>query len=202
MVGVFNPDPQDQTPPGTATLVLLGPGGPEMWQVFANSPEHADDEADPLDRWSARVIGTMSRDLDATALFPSSGPPWHPFQRWAERGEGAVSSPVRMQATAGRGLWASYRGALAFQTRIELPLIVHENPCLGCPAPCTTSCPVDALAGAAYDVPRCTAHVRSEEGAACRSGCLVRRSCPAGMALGLPEAQRAFHMAAFLRAQS
>ena len=200
VVGSFHPEEEDKAPGGAETLVLFGADGPDMWEAFAASPEHADGQAHPMDRWSTRVIGALGVELEAEAFFPFGGPPWHPFQRWAERGEGAVASPVQMQATAARGLWTSYRGALAFRERIALPARVLKNACQDCPAPCLAACPVDAFASGRYDVPHCTAHVQSEAGMACRTGCLVRKACPAGKALVLPKAERIFHMDAFLRA--
>lgn len=200
VVGALHPAPEDGAPPGTGTLVLLGPADGAMWTAFRAAPEAADGRPDPLDRWSRRVIEGLAAGLGAVPLYPFGGPPWHPFQRWAAKGEGAVVSPVAMQASPTRGLWASYRGALGLSARLPLPEARLPNPCLGCPAPCLTACPVAALAGGAYDVPRCTAHVASAAGAACRSGCLVRTACPAGAAVALPMDQRAFHMAAFMAA--
>lgn len=200
VVGAFHPDEQDGAPDGMATLILLGPDGAAMWDAFQASPEAGDGAANPLDRWSMRVIGALAEMCGVHALFPFGGPPWHPFQKWAVRGEGARSSPVTMQVTPGRGLWASYRGALAFRERIALPAQTVSDPCLECAAPCQTACPVGAFAAGQYDVPACTAHMKSPAGQACHDGCLVRRACPAGAAIALPRDQRAFHMAAFLRA--
>ena len=50
----------DGVPEGVATLVLLGPLEPGFWPTFTASAEYADGRADPLDRWSARVIGTLA----------------------------------------------------------------------------------------------------------------------------------------------
>lgn len=201
VVGTCATVESDGLPGQIRTLVLLGPAGPEMWAAFSASPEAADGETHPMDRWSRRVIGTLAGQLGAVAFFPFGGPPWHPFQNWAARAEGAVASPVAMQATPKRGLWASYRGALGFRQLLEAPRQGGSGPCAACHAPCTGACPVDAFRDGTYDVPRCVAHVRGPEGVACRAGCLVRRACPVGVALELPEAQRRFHMAAFLAAQ-
>ncbi len=201
VVGAFHPEAEHLAPKGIATLILLGPGGPEMWAAFGTSVEASDGLANPMDRWSARVIGALADQLGAQAFFPFGGPPWQPFQRWAVAGEGAVSSPVGMQATAGRGLWASYRGALGFAHRLELPAMDHASPCAPCPAPCRTACPVDAFADGSYDIARCASHLQTEAGAPCLDGCLVRRACPAGTSLNLPVGQRRFHMEAFLRAR-
>lgn len=202
LVGAFHPAEGDGLPDEIGTLLLLGPAGPAMWQAFGAAAEAADGRPDPLDRWSRRVIEALARRVDGTAFFPFGGPPWLPFQRWAARGEGAVVSPVAMQATPGRGLWASYRGALGLRARLSLPPSPHASPCLGCPAPCLSACPVGALSAGTYDIPACIDHVLGEAGTACRGGCLVRASCPAGAAMEPPAGQRAFHMAAFIAAQT
>jgi hypothetical protein len=202
IVGAFHALPGDGAPEGVGTICLLGGRGNRMWRFFSPGPEAMDGQPDPLDRWSRRVIGHLAETLDAVALFPFGGPPYLPFQRWATRGEAAVASPVAMQATPKRGLWASYRGALGFRAAIPLATRDAANPCLGCPAPCLTACPVDAFKGDAYDVPRCVAHITSQAGAACRKGgCLVRHACPAGRGAAPSAKQRRFHMEAFIRAQ-
>jgi hypothetical protein len=200
VVGAFHPGPDDGVPGQVGTLALLGPSGGAMWAAFRASVEAGDGRADPLDRWSRRVIDGLAARLGAVAFYPFGGPPWHPFQRWAARGEGAVASPVAMQASPTRGLWASYRGALGFAGRLALAPPAAPSPCLDCPAPCLTACPVSALAGGAYDVAACVAHVTSPAGTACRKGCLVRAACPAGAGMDLSAGQRTFHMAAFLAA--
>ena len=78
---------------------------------------------------------------------------------------------------------------------------VNVEQCKGCEL-CVPACPVAAFASGRYDVPACVARLQSEAGSVCRSGCLVRKACPAGRALELPKAQRQFHMAAFLRAHT
>lgn len=205
LVGAFHPGPEDATLEGIGTLILLGPADGAMWAEFQASPERGDGDPHPLDRWSRRVIDGLASLLGAQAFYPFGGPPWHPFQRWAARGEGAVPSPVAMQATHRRGLFASYRGALGFSERLVLGVSFAPDPCpdpcLECPAPCLNACPVNAFANGRYDVPSCTAHVTSSEGALCRDGCLVRIACPAGAGMALPVEQLAFHMAAFIRAQ-
>ncbi|MGF1501300.1 MAG: ferredoxin [Paracoccaceae bacterium] len=199
-VGAFHPGPQDGAPDGVATLVLVGAGPQGLWDAFSRCPEAADGAADPLDRWSARVLGTVAQETGAEALFPFGGPPWLPFGRWAAAAEGNRPSPVVIPVSPNRGLWASYRGALGLRARLPLPDRPTIDPCAGCPAPCLTACPVSAFAEGRYDVPACIAHVTGPEGTPCRGGCLVRLACPVGTPP--PEAQRRFHMAAFVAAQA
>lgn len=202
VVGAFHTQLGDGAPEGVGTICLLGARRGEMWAVFSGSPEAADGQPHPMDRWSRRVIKRLAAELDAVALFPFGGPPYQPFQRWAARGEAAVVSPVAMQVTGARGLWTSYRGALGFRETMPLAGRGDASPCLGCPAPCLTACPIDAFAGGAYDVPRCVGHITAPEGVACRAGgCLVRQVCPAGRDATPPADQRRFHMGAFIAAR-
>src|ERR1700685_3273530 len=79
----------DDLPDGNelGTLVLAGFAGNSNWRHFKESGEACDGEADPLDRWSLRVIGALAQDLGAAAMFPFIGPPWLPFLRWARKAE-------------------------------------------------------------------------------------------------------------------
>ena len=57
-------------PPGTRSLLMIGPAEPGFWDHFTQSPEWLDGSANPLDRWSRRVIGRLACDLGGKALFP------------------------------------------------------------------------------------------------------------------------------------
>lgn len=202
VTGAFHPAEGDRAPAGVATLLLIGARNDAMWRVFTGSPEFTDHNPEPLDRWSRRVLETVAAAIGARALFPFGGPPYLPFQHWAARGEGAMASPVGMQVSPSRGLWMSYRGALGLPFRVPLGAPPAASPCIACPAPCRSACPVDAFAGGSYDVARCVAHVTSAAGALCREGgCLVRQACPAGKGHAPPAPQSRFHMDAFIRAR-
>ena len=95
--------------------------GRDGWDAFAASPEASDGCADPLDRWSRRVIEALARELGATALFPFGGPPWLPFQQWARRAEPVHASPIGILIHPRYGLWHSYRGALGFSEALAVP---------------------------------------------------------------------------------
>nr|WP_212523855.1 ferredoxin [Actibacterium sp. MT2.3-13A] len=198
--GAFHPVPGDGAPEGCATLVLLGPREPGFWPHVSAQPEFGDGAPDPLDRWSARVIGALADEIGAEALFPFTGPPWRPFYDWALRAGTAWPSPVRLLVHARAGLMASWRGALALGTRLELPP-PPPCPCDDCDdRPCVGACPVGALGAAGYDVPACHAFLDSDRGASClAAGCQVRRACPVSRSYGRMPEQSAFHMAAFHR---
>lgn len=198
--GAFYPEPSDGAPEGCATLVLLGPREPGFWPHIAAQPEFRDGAPDPLDRWSARVIGALAEEIGATALFPFTGPPWLPFYDWALRSGWAWAAPVRLLVHAKAGLMASWRGALALGGQLELPL-PPACPCERCAEkPCLGACPVGALGAEGYDVPACHAFLDRAQGAAClEGGCRVRRACPVSESYGRMPEQSAFHMAAFHR---
>lgn len=197
--GAFHPTPEDSAPDGTKTIVMLGPDEPGFWRLFQQSPEMQDGHPHPLDRWSRRVATSLGDPLGAQVILPYDGPPYAPFIRWAERCGTSWPSPVNLLVHDKAGLFISFRAALALPQRLEL----SEHPSKPCDIcterPCETACPVGALApGKPYDVPACTAHIKSAEGAACRKGCLVRRSCPVSQSFGRVPEQSAFHMRAFL----
>lgn len=180
------------------TIVLLGPREPGFWQTFTKSAEYTDGAADPLDRWSRRVIGRIATDLGARALFPFGGPPFQPFIQWAVDSGRAWQSPVGLLVHDEAGLMVSYRGALVFEERLDLPAHT-DKPCKTCAdQPCRTACPVEALTPDGYDIPACKAYIASHEGRACReTGCAVRRACPVSQGYSRKPAQSAFHMRAF-----
>lgn len=200
--GGFRPSPADGVPGDPAVLVMIGNAGPAMWPVFARERTPG---GDPMNRWSRERVDAVAAELGADALYPFDGPPWYPFQRWAQRAEPVFPSPIGMLIHPEHGLWHAYRGALAFDREIEgLPERGEvASPCESCAdKPCLTTCPVGAFDGRGYDVPACAGHLRRAEGADCLGlGCRARRACPVGrQATYLPQ-QAAFHMAAFLGAR-
>ena len=193
--------------PGTRarSLLLVGNIGGSMWPYFSAARAALGSDPDPLDRWSRQVVDPIAEQFGAAALYPFGGPPWHPFQRWAERAEPVHVSPLMILIHPVFGLWHAYRAALVFAEDMNLP--EHgpvPSPCGACPdKPCLAVCPVDAfdsgLSGSRYDVALCARHVNGSGGSDCReNGCLARRACPIGRSYAYPADEMAFHMAAFL----
>lgn len=204
--GGFHPRPEDQVPPmpdgvDAGTVILAGNVGDAMWRHFqlattGSSQDH------PLNSWTRRVINAIARDHGACAMFPFDGPPYHPFQRWAQRAEPVVPSPIGTLIHPEYGLWHAYRGALAFAEHIELPLFAAQpSPCETChDKPCLSACPVRAFVPSGYDVDACLGHIGGDHGVDClHRGCLARRSCPVGQRFRYSTGQARFHMEAFLR---
>ena len=194
ILGAFHPEPQENL---GRTLVLLGPHEPQFWGCFKTSPEFRDGQADPMDRWSARVIGALAKDLEAQAHFPFGPPPYAPFFRWAVRSGRAWASPAGPLVHDRSGLMVSYRGALALPWALDIPP-TGASPCTVCDTrPCLSTCPVLAFSETGgYDVAACHSWLDSET-ECLDNGCMARRACPVSQGFPrLPE-QSAFHMTAF-----
>ena len=180
------------------SLVLIGPaGGSTWWAHVTASAEWQDQTPDPIDRWSKRVLSALAEDSAGRALFPSDGPPYPPFFRWAQDSGALWQSPVGMLVHAEAGLWVSFRGALALPFDVTLPQA--ENPCIRCAdRPCVTACPVGALTPTVYDVPTCHSYLDTNAGKDClSSGCLARRACPVSQSHARLAAQSEYHMSRF-----
>lgn len=198
--GGFHPAAEDLCPDGAGTLLMFGPREPGFWAHVTATPEWRDGAADPLDRWSKRVLGAIAAACGGTAIFPSDGPPYPPFYRWALRTGRVWASPVRLLVHDTAGLLVSFRGAVAVPDHLALPGAA-ASPCESCAdRPCLAACPVAALTAADYDLPACHGFLDSAAGQDCLSaGCLVRRACPLSQAYGRLPAQSAYHMRLFHR---
>ncbi|MEL7151516.1 MAG: ferredoxin [Pseudomonadota bacterium] len=182
---------------GKGTLALLGPHEPGFWSHFQGTPEFADGAADPMDRWSLRVVTELAKHVGGTPLFPF-GSPARPFIGWALRSGRAWSSPAQLLVHDVAGLMVSYRGAVLLPEVLPLPE-PSTRPCEECDAkPCLTACPVGALGAAGYDIPACHRFLDQADGKDCmNTGCAVRRSCPVSRHYARQPEQSAFHMASF-----
>lgn len=205
LLGRFEPVPDDAVPdirPGreTRAVLVVGSLSNALFKIFATSPEAADDQPDPLDRFTRRILSDLAASEGLGIVFPFEGPPYHPFQRWTLRAGSFSRSPMGVLAHRAFGPWAGLRGALLSAE----PLTVSsdagaDGPCPTClEKPCLSACPAGALSQAGYDVPRCLAYLRADPAAPCHDGCLARHACP----FGRPHAQSAeagsFHMRSFV----
>jgi len=195
ILGNFKTNQTDTDLTEIKTLILIGPSEPRFWKLFCTSKEYLDSKADPLDRWSKRIITKISKQINAEAFFPFGEKIW-PFVSWATRCQGINTSPVKLLVHHKKGLFLSFRGALGVKETLKDKRKIDV--CDNCSKPCLTACPVNALGKNGYDVNKCKTHVVSDFGEKCQSGCLVRTSCPIGSNLRLPE-QSYFHMKSFLK---
>lgn len=185
-------------------LVLVGNIGSSYWPIFSQSAEYLDGEAEPLDRWSQRVANQIAAELAVLPVYPFTGPPYYPFQQWAQRAEALVQSPLGVMMHSEFGLWHSYRFALlGAEFDVAHEAVSAESPCLACESqPCLHRCPVSAIDGNGYDVERCASYLLQTTQAECLSrGCLARYACPIAADLRYLPEQGKFHLRAFLNAR-
>lgn len=213
--GGWRPTLHDALPllPGdaiAAVVWMVGQIGSECWPAFSASPFFSDGLPDPMDRWSQSIGDALSRQHGGVAIYPSDGPPYAPFQQWANRAEPLQSSPLMLRMHPQWGLWHAYRFALlvpelsaADAAGLAAAVAPTTDPdiCRNCDGqPCLHACPVDAFRAHGYDVGACADHLHAPAGAQCmQGGCLARLACPVAPALRYAPAHAAFHMQAFIR---
>lgn len=196
ILGGFTVAEGDALPDNAKSLLLIGPNQ-DFWEIISASPEMKDGAADPIDRWSRRVISALAEQVRGQAVFPFDGPPYHPFYSWALKTGRIWSSPVKLAVHDTYGLFVSFRGAVTLPYDIDLPAQNTVVPCIECEKPCLSACPVGALTPDEYVVSDCHNFLDSGEGASCMSmGCAVRRSCPVGQDKR-SHAQSEYHMQKF-----
>jgi hypothetical protein len=204
LAGGFHPEPADAVPAlpdgrPAGTLLLVGNAGSALWRRMQAAPEAGDPHC--FEAYTRRVIGELAVRVGGHALFPSDGPPWLPFQRWARRAEpGLKASPLGMLIHPVFGLWHAYRAALIFADRaaLEAPRRL-SHPCNDCAEkPCLAACPAKALGADGYDVAACRNYLSQHPDCDClQAGCRVRRACPVGRAFAYDPDHAAHHMRAF-----
>ncbi len=216
--GGFNTRTEDELPAlndgrQAQALLLVGHGGSTLWSEFSQAPEYLDGENHALDRWSQRVAGHIGEMFAMQAVFPFTGPPYHPFLSWAHRAEVQPVSPSRlgMSIHPDYGLWHAYRFALLSPLRITEFELRRSAPagnklselCNSCEtSACLSACPVNAFSECGYDVQTCVDYLKDTPDAACHTnGCLARRACPIGSDYQYQAAHAAFHMKAFIKAR-
>jgi hypothetical protein len=209
--GHWLPTPADALPalpdgsrPGVVWLVgVIGSG---FWPHFKASPFYSDGRPDPLDRWSRAIGDALATQWGGTALYPFDGPPYHPFQRWADRAEATQASAMLLRIHPDYGLWHAYRFALALPLACaptrpldSRPLPPSTSLCAHCTGqPCLQACPVQAYTGATFKLHACAQHLQGDPGQPCmQGGCLARLACPVAPALRYTPEHAAFHMQAF-----
>ena len=203
-VQVADLDPDSIEYPGDAieTIVLVGNVGSSIWPHFSATMTPHDH---PLDIWSKDAIDRVAAQFDGQATYPSDGPPYFPFQRWAMRAEPVYPSPVGVLIHPDYGLWHAYRGAIFFKEGFDIPERGGQaNPCLTCAdKPCLAACPVKAFSDKGYSPGACFDHLCSDEGKAhCLDrGCQTRFPCPIGQDYRYEQDHAAFHIRAFYDAR-
>ena len=211
-------EPLPCLPDGSAPGVvwMVGVVGSDFWPHFKASAFYQDGLPDPLDRWSRAIGEALAQHYGGLALFPFDGPPYQPFQRWADRAEPTQASAMMLRIHPEHGLWHAYRFALALprqdagspgantgvHAKAAQPAVASGQAtslCASCSGqPCLQACPVRAYTGTTFVLQACANHLHSGQGEDCMQyGCLARRACPVGPEKRYTPEHAAFHMQAF-----
>ena len=211
--GGFVPGAQDALEPlaqrrEVAVVWMVGAVGSRFWAQFQASSQYRDGLPHPLDRWSAAIGNALAERWGGRALFPSDGPPYHPFQRWADRCEPTQASVMGLRIHPDYGLWHAYRFALALPwvqaTDLPAPPAPDAPAVAGLCASCTHqaclhTCPVGAYSRTGFALQDCARHLHTAAGQTCMNqGCQARLACPVGVDFRYEAEHSAFHMQAFL----
>jgi len=195
--------------PRCGSVVVVASGGRDFWQHMRAAtgaptrPPHGDYQ--PISERCATLSAELQAWLARHGVKSSVAcPARHPnlnFVQLAEvAGLGVVSPVADWLMHPDYGPWVSVRFAMLLDGT-PLGASLHRRvsgefqPCLGCHQPCVPACPVDACAGGAFDVGRCTAH-RCAGG--CASRCEMKRACPCGAAHRYGEEEERFRQASAL----
>lgn len=207
LLGGFPATPDDHLPKlasgqTAAQLLMIGSTGPSLWPTFSQSPEFLDGSPNPMDRYTRRILNQIASKNGFDPVFPFDGPPYHPFQQWALKCGGFSQSPLGPLTHQDYGPWLGFRAAFLSGNSLKIspPISSPNGPCDTChDKPCLNACPVSAISlETGYDVPRCQAHLRSDQTAACWSGCLARHACPFGQDHRQSADNARFHMESFV----
>ena len=198
------PDVQPNDPPQFG--LMIASAGRAMWPVFENSVEATDGLQNPLERWSARVLGSIASNIGAQLRLPFERP-YLPMQQWASSAAGLKRSPLGLLIHREYGLWFGLRGVLLFceddhNSALDY-LPEHSKPnvdiCDDCiEKPCLSACPVSAFSTGKLVVKTCFSHIDSTASPNfMREGCHARDACPVGEDFKYDNKQLRFHMHAF-----
>lgn len=182
--------------PGCQSVLVFGSGGPALWRAFVadlrEHPEHLSEEDHPLDAFVRRAVdrldlppgtrvvraaGDETTFVDFRPLALAAGLGWH--------------SRLGLLMHPEFGPWLGLRVAIFTTSALEpTGALAGEGPCAGCPAPCASACPADAV-GVPFDIRACGRfHHTSDR---CARTCHAREACPEGAAHRYPQEAVHYH---------
>ena len=177
-------------------ILIIGHRGSEFWPYFKASPEFFDDQPNPLDRWSKRIIEAAAPDL--RFVSPSDGPPYPPLHALTQNGA-LHPSPLGMLVHADFGLWIAVRGIL-LSTTVFPHSVARKAPPQEIFDRCFEACPVQAFSQTGYAAETCAPYLLDNPSGDCWSGCRARRACTLGAHDAYNADQARFYMDTFTKA--
>jgi epoxyqueuosine reductase QueG len=185
--------------PASRSIIVVGSGGPALWGAFLadleRTPAHLTHERHPLESFVKREIDRADAVLQGVTrrwFFASSDAAVQlDFQLLGYLAGLGGKSRLRLLMNAQHGPWLGLRAACFLAA--DLPAAAPGGPdlCAGCPAPCVSACPGNALPEGYWDVDRCSAYHRESD--RCATGCHARLACPRGVESRYPLEEIHYH---------
>lgn len=197
-VGVAPGEPWQEVLPGCRSVLVFASGGPTLWEslerAIANDPAVLTGSQNPLDDFVAAAIRAAdpapptSRTWVRCAAEPERFVDFRPLARDAGLG---WTSRLGLLINPRHGPWVGLRAACFTTEALTVTgALAGAGPCDGCPAPCATACPVDAVVPGRFDIRACAGH-RAQGG--CPTRCEARNACPEGAQSRYPAAEQLYH---------
>ena len=169
--------------PAARSVIVIGNGGPDLWQrVSAAAPA----APDPIDAYTRDRIEALALPLlgiprdDVRVFYPFQSDPLLAFMRLGECAGLGAPSILGILVHPLYGPWVALRAALALPVALPPSAPLNFTPCATCAAkPCIGACPGGAVSARGWDVPACVAHRLAAE-AACAETCYARAECVYG----------------------
>ena len=186
---------------GYRQLLLMGHGGRRLWEVVSPMVERGA-VADPIDTFTnTALIRFFAEVLPGVAyciVYPGSS--LVPLQQLGKLVGWHHDSPVKVGVNAQWGSWFAYRALVLVDASLPVtPKIESVPPCSVCrDKVCLNACPGRAVTARAFDVNRCIAYRKLDEGQ-CRARCMARLACPVGAEHRYSDAQLTYHYGCSLR---
>ena len=187
--------------PEARTVLVLGSGGRALWSALRAAPELGA-ASDPVDTYTARVVGTLARALagvghPSRGLYPSEqrGGAFADFVSLAREAGLGAPSRLGLLLHPTYGPWLSIRAVLL--TAVECPTgapLSGFEPCVGCAAPCADACPGSAIGPQGISARVCYDTQLKEP--ACALRCNARHACVIGQEHAYAAEAEAHHMSA------
>lgn len=160
-------------------LLLIGHGGPLLWQQLALQGKVG---ADPVDTFSrTQIAAWLDAEHPGCAYhFAYPGPCTLNLQGLGELAGWHHTSPFMLGVNPHWGSWFAYRAVVLADTDLAPTLPMSGSaPCTDCASRiCVQRCPAKAL-DAGCNLRACMDY-RLQADSACKDRCLARNSCPVG----------------------
>jgi hypothetical protein len=201
--------------PRCRQLILIGHGGPRLWQAVQESGKNSGKESgivseNPIDDFTRRTVGQWAAEQLAgrawEIVYPEASDTPRPMPKTLDlQALGKLAgwhhdSPIMLGVNARWGSWFAYRAVLLAESDFApTAKDLAPSPCVSCrDRPCIAACPARAIGAGRFDLAACLSY-RQSPASRCAETCVARLACPVAPGERYPEAQIAHSYGASLR---